>query len=92
MDPGAIAKEIDFIEVRNGVENLGNGRDPTPWVFLAKSAQCIENAGDIGICELRRACKRLKTKDCAFCCVAGEGNKHLAMGSEGPGGLRGKLI
>jgi hypothetical protein len=37
---------------------------PHPRVFLAKSAQREENAGDIWIYELRRVRKRLKIKGC----------------------------
>jgi hypothetical protein len=35
-------------------------------VFLAKSAQRQENAGDIANSELRRVCKRLKIKGSDF--------------------------
>jgi len=43
-------------------EKIVKKESTPPPVFLVKSAQRQENNGDIANCELRRVCKRLKTK------------------------------
>jgi len=56
-------------------------------VFLPKSAQDAEIARDRRNCELRRVCKRLKTKDCVLTNV-GETRRQSGVG-ERQGGCRG---
>jgi len=59
-------KESDSAGVSRIVEKLVSEGDPYPRVFFAKSAQRQQNAGDRAHCELRRVCKRLKTKGCVL--------------------------